>query len=431
MAVAICVLFAIGTVIRRRGHLAGQAAAAVSQTSLRAGDIQPDSVTYTAEEDLAWTRFQQQYNKVYASLEEERRRRGYFHARMQHLNGLNAVNGEPVFGVTVNADREPHTHAFSRGRKGNGYLPRDIRVLDFNEATKSPELQFVRHFSGEIQQNVVDWRRVPGVLTPVKNQGQCGSCWAFSVAEQVEAQLVLSGTTSVELSPQQITSCTSFCLGCGGGDTTLAYDYLSQTIGLAPDAYWPYTQGMTPQGECLALSCTAACSKNADLLREDFYYIGPYARVQGYSFVIPPCGPGEDCALQNLDVLARVLKFMPVSICLNAAHWDDYVGGVLSLDACGGIQYDDLDHCVSLVGYNNDTDVPYWLVRNSWSVHIVHCAYMITLPCLCRSTSWGESGYIRLDFRNNTCGLANEATIAYVSVGGPARTSPLPVLPVY
>lgn len=365
IVVGVSVLFAIGIVIQRRGRLAGQATA-ISQTSLRAGDIQRVPATYSAEDDLEWVEFRRRYGKVYASVEEEERRRAYFHDRMRLLDELNIKNGKPVFGMTVNADRDPHALVFPRGRKGNGYLPSEINVLDLSEVSSSPDLNLVRHPSGEIQPGIVDWRRVPGVLTPVKNQGQCGSCWAFSVAEQVEAQFVLAGAASVELSPQQITSCTASCFGCGGGDTTLAYHYLTETVGLSPDAYWPYTQGMTPQTECLAKLCTAGCTGNVDLLIEDFYYIGPYARVNGYSFVIPPCGPGKDCYLQNLDALARTVKLMPVSICLNAANWDDYVGGVLSFDACGGIEYDDLDHCVSLVGYNNDTDAPYWLVRNSW-----------------------------------------------------------------
>ena len=116
-----------------------------------------------------------------------------------------------------------------------------------------------------------------------------------------------------------------------------------------------------------------------------------------HSFATAPCD--DDCADQNLEDLKEVLTQMPVSVCLNAAAWDDYTGGVLKAGACGGMAYDDVDHCVQLVGYNDTVrGAGYWILRNSWS------------------TSWGDGGYIYLEFDANTCGLANEATVARVAV---------------
>jgi C1A family cysteine protease len=71
-----------------------------------------------------------------------------------------------------------------------------------------------------------------GKVTTVKNQGQCGSCWAFSAAEQVESAWAMAGNALWEFSPQQIASCTKNCFGCGGGDTPAAYNYINSTIGL-------------------------------------------------------------------------------------------------------------------------------------------------------------------------------------------------------
>lgn len=176
-------------------------------------------------------------------------------------------------------------------------------------------------------------------------------CWAFSAVEQIEAQLVFAGVESVELSTQQITSCTPAAYGCGGGDTTTAYEYLARSAGLAQEAWWPYTQGLLPRGECLDRRCTESCARDLSALAADFFYLGHYARVEGYSFAVLPCGPGSNCTSQDLEGLARVVEQTPVSICVNAANWDDYTGGVLTLDACGGFAYDDLDHCVQLVGY--------------------------------------------------------------------------------
>ncbi|KAJ1451646.1 hypothetical protein M885DRAFT_419408, partial [Pelagophyceae sp. CCMP2097] len=226
----------------------------------------------------------------------------------------------------------------------------------------------------------VDWSLVEGVLTPVKNQGQCGSCWAFSATSQVESTAVLLGAPPVTLSTQQVTSCTivqaelrdgetitECCFGCDGGDVSLAFEKLMdvQTVGLAPDALWPYAQGLTPEYECVAASCTKPCDVDLDQLEADFSYIGPYA------------------------TLAKAVASTPVSVCLNAAAWDDYVGGVLTANECGGFASTDIDHCVQLVGYNAAADAPYWIVRNSWSAE------------------WGVEGYIYLEMAPtlNTCGL--------------------------
>merc|ERR1711998_187593 len=102
--------------------------------------------------------------------------------------------------------------------------------------------------------------RTTDAVTPIKNQGQCGSCWAFSATEAVESQLALTGGEeySIELSPQQITSCTPStgsygCLGCNGGFTEGAYAYLQSTVGLTNAFNVPYEQSLTES------DATAAC----------------------------------------------------------------------------------------------------------------------------------------------------------------------------
>merc|ERR1711959_563183 len=88
----------------------------------------------------------------------------------------------------------------------------------------------------------------------------------------------------------------------------------------------------------------------------------------------------------------------PVSICVNAGTWNDYTGGVMTSAACGpmGAMYQ--DHCVMAVGFNTEAPVPYWIVRNSWA------------------TTFGEEGYIYLEMAENTCGLADDATIPTVKL---------------
>ena len=178
-----------------------------------------------------------------------------------------------------------------------------------------------------------------------------------------------------------------------GSDATLAFEVMADSVGLAPAAFWPYAQGLIPKDGCLDAACTEDCDRDLDVLKHEGYYVGPSASVGAYSFATPPCdGACED---QDLGQLADVVRTTPVSVCVDASLWDDYTGGVLKASACSA-NYLDLDHCVQVVGFDSTGPEPYWIVRNSWS------------------TAWGESGFIRLQFDANTCGLADEAVVVDV-----------------
>merc|ERR1712060_261490 len=245
----------------------------------------------------------------------------------------------------------------------------------------------------------IDWRKTTAV-TPVKNQGQCGSCWAFSATEAIESQLILKtgAKYDITLSPQQIASCTpdsgSYgCLGCNGGFTEGAYEYVKSAPGLANGFYIPYEQSLTQTEN------TKACpTAKVDAITGEYEQLsGSYAQVSGYSYATPPCTSGS-CANQNLKQFAAALEQTPLSVCVNAGVWNDYTGGVLTSAACGSMGADSQDHCVMAVGFNSTAPTPYWIVRNSWA------------------TTWGEEGYIYLEMAKNTCGLADDATIPDVKV---------------
>merc|ERR1712232_330719 len=124
---------------------------------------------------------------------------------------------------------------------------------------------------------------------------------------------------------------------------------------------------------------------------------GGYAQVTGYKYAVPPCTSGA-CANQDLKGFAQALESSPLSICVNAGAWNDYTGGVMSSAACGSMGADYQDHCVMATGFNTTAPVPYWIVRNSWS------------------STWGEEGYVYLEMAENTCGLADDATIPEVKL---------------
>lgn len=329
------------------------------------------------------------FRKVYSSEAEELKRRDIFFESMKRVDEKNAINGHPSFGVTKFSDltEEEFTSTFLT-RKNNGYQPKDIKVRDPNETRKRKSL------AADTPKDI-NWKEY-GKVTPVKNQGQCGSCWAFSATEAVEAAWSMEGNALWEFSPQQIASCVDDCNGCGGGDTIYAYEYLMNgSVPLASAWYAPYTQSMYES--CNGKRCTESCTDlNVEGIKVHSSQGGPYALVSGYEYATPPCY--GTCEKQDMSLLAEnVATSGPASICVNAASWNDYVGGVLTQAACGKYSYLSVDHCVALTGYNTSASTPYWIVKNSWA------------------TDWGEDGYVYLEYPLNTCALGDEAT--FVTLG--------------
>jgi len=225
---------------------------------------------------------------------------------------------------------------------------------------------------------LVDWR-TKGAITPVKDQGQCGSCWAFSATEQIESNWFLAKGSLPVLSPQQITSCDKTDLGCNGGDTPTAYAYVQKAGGIETEKAYPYTSGTS--------GATGTCKFAAGSVA---------ATISGFTYAVNPCS--DSCTKQDETTFAANVEAKgPASICVNAEAWQLYDSGIISASACGGKAYTDLDHCVQLVGLNlQNTNSPYWIVRNSWG------------------TSWGEQGYIYVAKGQNACGVADEATFVTI-----------------
>jgi len=208
---------------------------------------------------------------------------------------------------------------------------------------------------------------------------------------------------AIELSPQQIASCapstgSEGCQGCNGGFTEGAYDYLTTVAGLANSFYIPYQQSLT------ATTDTVACmtSQVEAINGTNQMLSGGYAAVTGYTYATPACTGVSLCKNQDLDQFAAALEETPVSVCVNAGNWNAYTGGVMTSAACGSMSSLEQDHCVMATGFNSTAPTPYWIVRNSWS------------------DTWGEEGYIYLEMAENTCGLADDATIPTVAYDGDA-----------
>jgi len=203
----------------------------------------------------------------------------------------------------------------------------------------------------------IDWR-TKNAVTPVKNQGGCGSCWAFAATETMESHFAIASGKLVQLSPQAYVSCVQNPNGCGGtggceGATfELAFN-TSETLGLPLETEFPY-RGV--DGTC-----------------------GQYKpAVKNTGFVKLPVNDAK--ALET----ALATKG-PIAITVAAEQWQLYGGGVF--EGCTGATGSDLDHGVQAVGYTPT----YWIVRNSWG------------------GSWGEKGYIYIS-RNNDAKTSIDAT---------------------
>jgi len=316
----------------------------------------------------AFMEFVQEYEKNYESIEEFQFRFAAFqdnikiieNLRQQHLEQTGEP-GEFVYGITKFTDipvsEFKSRYLNFRPASQLSQIHRNIPVLDTPETNAT----------------TWDWRKL-GAITPVKDQEQCGSCWAFSATEEIESSWFLANHTLTELSPQQIVSCDTVDGGCGGGDTITAYAYVQKAGGLESDQVYPYTSGNGDNGVC------------------KFNKKNIVAKIKGYTYATPPCQ--DSCNKQDENKLADSVTTAPVSICVDAESWQFYSSGILSSNCPSA--YSDLDHCVQLVGFNFQSNPPYWIIRNSWN------------------TDWGIDGYIYIAKGKNLCGVADEATIVTI-----------------
>ena len=228
----------------------------------------------------------------------------------------------------------------------------------------------------------VDWR-TSGAVTPVKNQGQCGSCWSFSTTGSTEGANKIAGNELISLSEQQLMDCSKAegNKGCQGGAMDNAFTYIKKNGGLDSEEDYAYAG---KNGQC-------------DTEKEAKHM----ATISGFKDVTPE---------SETQLLAAVTQ-QPVSIAIEADKpaFQHYKTGVFTSDTCGT----KLDHGVLVVGYGTDGQ-DYWIVKNSWGA------------------VWGDQGYIKIErdgSKKGLCGINMQPSYPTATKGPPPGPSPGPSPP--
>lgn len=293
------------------------------------------------------------------------RREAIFDKTMSHIISTNKAGLKYTLGVNAFTDLEP-----SEVPKG---LHKPLAHARRSAGLGAMATKHESDVSVASLPDSVDWRGAD-VVTPVKNQGHCGSCWAFAGTETLESHIALATGVLFTLSEQEYVSCVENpdecggTGGCMGATMELLYEHAVEN-GVYTEWTAPYTSYFGENGNCSALDKTSVAS------------------ISGYSVI-------EQNSYD--DLMTAVATKGPVSITVDASTWSTYAGGIY--DGCNQ-ESPELDHGVQLVGYGTEDGQDYWLVRNSWG------------------PAWGEKGYIRIARTSDEAGRCGVDTNPSMGVG--------------
>lgn len=248
----------------------------------------------------------------------------------------------------------------------SGYSSEEFSdMMGFNSENsfkvKSQNLRGLIQDSSDLESlpSSIDWR-TKGVVNSVQDQGQCGSCWAFSTIQAVESATAIKYGTLPKLSEQELVDCDTLSNGghdhgCNGGLMDNAFTWIGKNGGVCSESAYPYTSGVTTTtGSCTEKSCSNVA----------------HTTVSNH----------VDVQINSDNAMMTALAQQPVSVAIEADQkaFQLYSSGVFTA-SCGT----NLDHGVGLVGYGTMNGIDYYILRNSWG------------------TSWGNQGYMYLGRGND------------------------------
>lgn len=304
-------------------------------------------------DDVQYYKYVQRYGKSYGTKEEFAFRQAKFSAAMQAINTHNSQNADS-FHLAANkfADWTPEEYKRLLGYKSSNKLRSTIEVLPTEGLPASVNWYTTENPSGV------------SVVNGPKDQGQCGSCWAFSSVAAMESAHAIKSGKLVSLSEQQLVDCANTkvdkkyqSMGCQGGMMEDGFLY-AETTAMNTEAQYPYT------------ATDGTCSPQ------------PNGVFNTVSFVDVTPNDGD----QTLAALAR--GPLSVGIEADSLWFQFYSGGVFNSKSCG----QNLDHGVTAVGYGTENGKDYYLVKNSWGA------------------AWGDKGFIKIartkgDKSGGICGI--------------------------
>ena len=329
-----------------------------------------------------FTIFQMEYNKSY-TIDEMYNRYIIFKNNIDLMTKHNS-DKSATFNMSINKFSDLTPYEFKDMYIGRMYSSTDYGCELFDEVylnnnynyNSSSSYSYSYSYNNYIEMNsnieTFDWRTY-NVVNPVRNQGQCGSCWAFATTANAESVWAIHTGSLYDLSEQYLVDCATgvgyFNMGCHGGNMDSAFKYMINNKQCNETDY-PYVSGVTEsKGTCHACYEFTHFSSCYDVI------------------------PNNQVSLKN-----AVLK-NPVVIGIEADtyYFQSYSSGILTSELCGTT----IDHAVEIVGFGIDNGVKYWSVRNSWG------------------EDWGENGYFRILRTDSTndegiCGLAMEPS--FISV---------------
>ncbi|XP_078473200.1 cathepsin F [Lampetra planeri] len=298
----------------------------------------------------AFKEFIWKHNKTYKDEGAEKMRYEVFRENWHRIQKLQEMEqGSAVYGITKFSD----------------LTEEEFRTLHLNPVLSRPREVALRQAQippGPIPP-AFDWRD-HGAVTEVKNQGECGSCWAFSVTGNIEGQWAIKKGSLLSLSEQELVDCDKLDYGCGGGLQMNAYKTIQELGGLMTENDYSYKGDMEQCGFS-------------------------QAKVRAYINGSVSISSDED------EMAAWLVKHGPISIALNALGMQFYKHGIAHpwKILCWSWE---LNHAVLIVGYGTEKGVPFWIIKNSWGV------------------GWGEEGYYRVFRGDGVCGLNKDCSSAVV-----------------